>query len=213
VDGVRDGRWTFFHDAKETVRMATGSFLGGVLVDEWRHFDADGKLIGRSRPEPSAPFEGAGYLVHAVPRDELGQHWVHEADIAGTRHRLDFLADGNERIYVRDVDDVAYEADGHKMSRLDGLWESSDCWSPLRKAVASAGDVVTLHGILFKHPDVCDAGKPVPMARGRHIEAMLVELRREGAVQPGAGAGIAEVVSSSLASFVAKPGVESTPGS
>jgi hypothetical protein len=45
---------------------------------------------------------------------------------------------------------------------LDGRWESSDChWSPLRKAVASAGDVVTLHGILFKHPDVCDAGKPV----------------------------------------------------
>jgi hypothetical protein len=211
--GVRDGQWTFFHDSKAGVRMATGSFVGGVLVDEWRHFDERGALIGRSRPASTFFFGGAGYLLDVLPRGEPGRHWVHQAEIAGTRHRLDYLADGHEQIYIEDADgaDDVYDSGGHKVSRVADHWESSDChWSTVRKAVARVGDVVTLHGLIWHKPNTCDDGRPVTAARGRHLDAMLTSLgaAEHGAVSPETD--VPELVSSSLASFIAKPGVEAS---
>lgn len=213
--GRRDGQWTFFHDSKDNVRMATGSFVAGTLVDEWRHFDGAGNLIGRTRPASPTPFAGAGYLLHVLTRGEPGQHWVHQAEVAGLRHRLDYLADGNEQLYVRETDE-AFDAQGHRVARVDGQWESGDChWSSLRKAVAREGDVVTLHGLLVEKPDRCDAGLPVTAQRGRHLDAMFTSVRATGATSatppetPPETVGVPEVVSSSLASFVAKPAVDS----
>jgi hypothetical protein len=210
--GVREGRWTFFHDTKHSVRMATGSFVGGVLVDDWRHFDEAGNLVGRSRPVSPAPFAGAGYLLHVLPRaDHAENHWVHQADIAGTRHRLDFIADGHEQVYVRDGEEVAYEAQGQRVSRVAGRWESSDChWGRLQKATARAGDVVTLHGLMWKEPEVCGAGRPLSASRGKHIERLLASVRATGdsASLKDTRDGVAEGISSDLASIVEKPGVE-----
>ncbi len=201
--GTREGRWTFFHDTPQAVRMASGSFVGGILVDEWQHYDDAGTLMGHSRPESPAPFGGAGYLVHVLPHGDEGHRWVHQADIAGTRHRLDFIADGREQVYVRDGEDAAYDADGHKVAQRGGAWESFDChWSPHRKAAARAGDVVTLHGLMWKQPDVCDAGRPVSPARGRHIEALLGSLHGGG---PGTRPTPAVAIASELLSVALRP--------
>jgi hypothetical protein len=202
--GRREGPWTFFHDSKESVRMATGSFMGGVLVDDWRHFDTAGRLIARSRPLSPVAFGGAGYLLHILPREDRVHQWVHEANVAGMRHRLDYLADGNEQIYVHDSEDVAYDARGHMLSRTSGGWQSSDChWNHLRRATAESGDIVTLHALTLQRHDSCDAGKPVPLARGRHIDAMLMSLH---AVDP-LRSTVSEAVASNLASFAVAPTV------
>jgi len=202
--GVRDGRWTFFHDNRQQARMATGSFLGGTLVDGWRHFDESGRLIGRSRPASPVSFGGAGYLVHVMAGQEAGRHWVHRADIAGMKHRLDFLADGTEQIYVKDGDEhEAYDKGGHKVSRVDGKWISSDChWNRMQRMAATAGDVVTVHGLMLERPGTCDAGAAVSASRGKHLDAMMTTMGHGGLV------GIPEEVSASLASFVVKPSVD-----
>jgi len=210
--GVRDGQWTFFHDAPHGVRLASGSFEDGVLVDEWHHYDEKGKLVGRSRPVSPMQFHGAGYLLDVL---EPGpHHWVHQAAVAGTRHRLDFLADGGEQIYVPDEQerqagaDVAYDAHGQRLARVGGSWEASDChWSHVRKAVARAGDVVTLHGLLLTTPGTCDAGHPLSATRTKHLDAMLGALH---GTQKG-GEPVPELVSSTLTSFIDKPAVVPAP--
>ena len=212
--GLRDGAWTFFHDSKHSVPMATGSFVGGVLVDEWSHFDEAGKLVGVSSPAPPSPFGSAGIVLHVMPRGEHGHRWVHQAEIAGMRHRLDYLADGGERLYVENTEpDVAYDPQGHKLARVDagGQWESSDChWSPKERAKARSGDIVAMHWLMVERPGVCDAAAPVPAARGRRLEAMLSSLHAaSGTTPPAAGDGLPEVLTSSLATLVRKPDVES----
>ena len=189
--------------------MGTGSFDGGVLIDEWRHFDDEGRLIGRSRPESPVSFRGAGYLLHVLSPGEPA-YWVHQAEVAGTRHRLDFIADGREHLYVRDGEDVAYDSTGHKVAMRDGLWESSDChWNKLERATARVGDVVTLHGLLFREPRVCDGAEAVPAARGARIEAMLSSVH--GGRGDASRAGVPEAVASSLASFVDEPSALRAP--
>jgi hypothetical protein len=120
------------------------------------------------------------------------------------KHRLDFLADGTEQIYVKDGDEhEAYDKGGHKVSRVDGKWISSDChWNRMQRMAATAGDVVTVHGLMLERPGTCDAGAAVSASRGKHLDAMMTTMGHGGLV------GIPEEVSASLASFVVKPSVD-----
>ncbi len=196
--GYRDGQWTFFHDSKDVVRMSVGSFMGGTLVEEWRHFDESGKLVARSRPASPVRFDGAGYILDLLPRgNDLVRHWVHQANVAGMTHRLDYLADGSEQIYVRDAE--TFDVDGHKLARVNGIWESSDChWSRLKKESARSGDVVTLNEVL---PDsaTCDAGVRVSARRAAHIDRVMANLSTSNVA--------ADDIKSELASFAEKPRV------
>jgi len=210
VSGARDGVWRFFRDAKDPVLMAVGSFSSGWLVDEWRHYDSAGKLVAVARPVSPTPFGGAGYLLDVVPSAEKVRHWVHQGNVAGTRHRLDFLADGTEQIYVHDNDDIAYDAGGHKLAKVDGTWQASDChWNRVRKVTARAGDVVTLNGLTFRQQDSCDSARPLPTARAKHIEAMLSSLHAASAEGPAETThDLAAVVATNWASVLVRPEVE-----
>ncbi len=210
--GARDGVWSFFHDTadgKEPVLMATGAFMGGTLIEEWRHYDHAGKLVARSRPESPWQWRGAGYLVATTPKPGL-RHWVHRGNVAGTRHRLDYLTDGTEQVYAHDEEDVYYDAGGHKLARVGdtaGEWTSSDCkWSRLRRASASSGDLVTLDGLGFEGAETCDAPRAVPAARAVRLEAMRTALHEER----GEGRG-ADAMTATLASLVAPPSLGDAP--
>jgi hypothetical protein len=198
VFGLRDGRWTFFHDSSNAARMSVGSFMGGRLIEEWRHYDERGELVARSRPASPVRFGGAGYMLDLLPRaDDAIRHWVHQANVAGMTHRLDYLADGHEQIYVRD--DETFDADGHELVRDASGWRSSDChWSHLKKASALSGDIVTLNEVLPDSP-ACGASAPVPSARAQRLDAMMAKLGRSRAA--------AEAIRSELAAFAEKPRV------
>lgn len=201
VNGERDGRWTFFRDSKDGARMSVGSFMGGTLIEEWRHFDEAGKLVARTRPASPLQFGGAGFLLDVVPRaGERVHHWVHQATVAGMKHRLDYLADGREQIYIRDNESEAFDSDGRKLTRVDGAWESSDChWSRLKKEAARAGDVVTLDELGGELDGAkCDAGVRVPEARGRRLDAMMSTLSVDAEAP----------IRAELAAILAKPVVD-----
>jgi hypothetical protein len=176
-NGLRDGRWTFFHDSKDAPRMSVGSFMSGTLIEEWRHFDETGKLVARTRPASPVQFGGAGYILDVIPREgDHVHHWVHQANVAGMKHRLDYLADGREQIYVREGEEEIFDVDGRKLTRVDGGWQSSDChWSHVRKNAAHAGDIVTLNELLVTDDAKCGVSVRVPDARARRIDAMMSE--------------------------------------
>jgi hypothetical protein len=186
VDGVRDGEWQFFHDAKEPIPKAVGSWSGGTLIEDWRHYDSSGKLVAVARPTSPTPFRGAGFLTTVLPGTDRVRQWVHQGFVAGTRHRLDYLADGTEQLFVNDTADIAYDAGGHKLARAEGgAWQSSDChWNRVRRVSAQSGDVVTLHGLTFDQTERCDDPRPIPDARAKHIEAMLRSLHHAGIFGP-----------------------------
>ena len=211
--GFRDGSWTFFHDSKEPIPMASGKFLRGSLIEEWRHFDETGKLIARARPASPAPWGGPGYLLDVIPRADSVQHWVHQGNVAGMQHRLDFLADGSEHLYVHDNEDVMFDQTGHKLTRASGAWQSSDChWNRVRKVSARSGDVVTLHGLTFQKQDSCDAAQPVAAERGRHLDAILASLHAAGASAPGVpavtGRDLADELAANMASYLVRPDLD-----
>jgi hypothetical protein len=194
------------------VRKAVGSFSNGTLIDEWRHFDSSGKLVAVARPMSPWTFGGAGYLLDVKPSAERVRQWVHQGFVAGTRHRLDYLADGSEQLYVHDTEDIAYDAGGHKLARVDGQWQESDChWNHLRRVTARSGDVVTLHGLTLDR-DTCDGAKPIAAERAKHIEAMLASMHASAASEPHPAAPIRDLASSiatSMASMLGRPEVES----
>lgn len=214
--GLRDGRWQFFHDSKTLTPMAVGSFQTGTLIEEWRHFDATGKLVARARPASPTPFRGAGYLLDIVNQPDHVQHWVHQASVAGMQHRLDFLADGNEHLYVHDNADAAFDLDGHRLARASGGWTSSDChWNSVRKMSARSGDVVTLHGLTFQQDeDSCDPAKPVAEARAKHLDAMLAALHAakvDSADVPAVPArDLAQDLAATMVSFLTRPAVDAS---
>lgn len=201
--GRRQGHWTFFHDAKGAPRMAEGAFMSGYLIEEWRHYDETGKLVARTRPMSPNSFNGAGTLFDVLPREDNVRHWVHQANIAGTRHRLDYLADGTEQIYVRDGDDTAFDTGGHELTRsAAGEWESHDChWSRLERASARSGDIVTLHGLALRETHSCDAPTPVPIARAKRLDTIMASLH----------ANADSMISARMAAIAAKPEITPAP--
>lgn len=211
--GLRDGRWQFFYDTKESIPVAIGSFMGGNLIEEWRHFDTAGKLVARARPASPYVWGSAGYLLDLVPDATGVHHWVHQGRVADTHHRLDFLADGNERIYLHDGAETAFDDTGHKLTRGagPGEWQSSDChWNRMRRESAQSGDLVTLHGLTFAHEDTCDAPRAVSAARGKHLDAMLTSLRRTPVdVDPAqASSTLVSRLASNMASYLSRPSLD-----
>lgn len=202
ASGERDGDWKFFYDAKEPVLKAAGSFSNGRLAEEWKHYDSAGKLVAVARPASPESFKGAGFLLDVAPSAERVRHWVHQGAVAGTRHRLDYLADGTEQLYVHDTADIAYDAGGHKLAKVDGAWTSSDChWNRVRRMSARHGDVSTLHGLTFTENEVCEGATPLPEARAKHVEAMIAFLHEKT---------LGDVVASNMRSILGRPEVEIT---
>jgi hypothetical protein len=200
--GARDGEWKFFYDAKDPVVKAKGSFQNGVLIEDWKHYDSAGKLVAIARPSSPETFKGAGYLLDVMPSAERVRHWVHTGKVAGTRHRLDYLADGTEQLYVHDTADIAYDAGGHKLSKVGDTWTSSDChWNRVRRASARHGDVATLHGLTYEEKEVCDAATPLPEERAKHVSAMLAFLHEKT---------LGDVVAANMQAILVKPEVEVT---
>lgn len=214
VYGQRDGEWTFFHDSKDPIKKAVGSFSMGTLIEEWHHYDSTGKLVATAKPASPTPFRGAGFLTNVMPSPDRVRQWVHQGFVAGTRHRLDYLADGTEQLYVHDTADIAYDAGGHKLARAaDGTWQSSDChWNRVRKQSALSGDVVTLHGLTLDREESCTDARPIPDARAKHIEAMLRSLQHTNIIgPPAAPPDMGTVVATNMAFAMSRPEVQSGP--
>jgi hypothetical protein len=187
--GLRDGAWRFYYDTKARTPIATGAFASGSLVGAWQHYDADGKLLARSRTRS----KGAGfgqYLLSVVPGPD---GVVHEADLIGgpDRDRLDGYSGGGERVFVyqRNGSDEIFDADGNQLTRQGSQWLASRCpWSTRQQRVAGLGDVSTLHALLsrehYHSGDACGAPAAVPAQRGERIDHLLVQARAVRAVPP-----------------------------
>ena len=194
--GVRSGFWQFFQDKPTRVPIAEGSFAGDRVDGTWRHYDAGGKLLAVSSEVTPALWRGSfgGHLLDVLPGADGVHHWVHEGDIDGDTWRLDMLADGSEIIYQRFGSDVAYDAHGHRLVRVEEEgWTESDCgWSAARVRTAAHGDLVTLHGYFFRDQrgggdgdEKCSAPRLVSVQRSQHLDAMLASTSRVRAVSPG----------------------------
>ncbi len=129
------------------------------------------------------------------------------------QHRLDFLADGNEHLYVHDGADAAFDQAGQRLARVDGAWTSSDChWNRVRRSSARSGDVVTLHGLTFQQQeDSCGPPQPVTAERGKHLDAMLASLHAIHADTPAEPArDLAEELAVNMASYLVRPAVDAS---
>jgi len=181
--GVRHGAWQFFHDTEARTPIASGRFGGpGTVVGRWRHYDAAGKLLATTRPVgrgPDPTSRGAFVMAVVPGRDGV----VHEISATGgmAAAQLHLVARGRERLYVENHGGI-YDADGNQLV-LDGAhWMAAPCrWSKRRKAIAAAGDVVTLHRLLStERAKPCGDPRPVSPARARAIAntlGALAELR------------------------------------
>jgi len=149
----------------------------------WSHYDARGALLATSVVSTPASFKqgkplfwSIGYLVDVAPAANHLEHRIHQGSIDGAPIRLDLVASGDDRVYLRGED--VYDSDGHKLVRTDAGWRSDDChWSKAKQRAARAGDVAALHGMIFhvtdENPEDCTTGRLVPPARADHIAALV----------------------------------------
>lgn len=185
--GHRHGRWRFYQDDEKHTPVAVGSFVHGMTVGTWRHFDTQGHLLAVSRDQTPAQWPDwnlrpAGHLLSVVPEHDGLTHFIHEGNVSGDWHRLDLISLRDTRIYVLSGEYV-YDAEGHRLAKDDaGTWRSTDCrWSNTRKNAARAGDLVTLHGLIYgdfpeEHP--CGtSSRPIADERARAIEHLLSRVR------------------------------------
>ncbi|MBA2540720.1 MAG: hypothetical protein H0V17_13865 [Deltaproteobacteria bacterium] len=198
--GTRAGRWQFFHDTARKTPIASGRFSpSGHVTGQWKHYDADGKLIATSHEETPSQWKmystgsdnGEGEVIDIVPGADGVRHSISIGTIDLDVHRLDTFALGRERIYVYELpfldEPEIYDASGNLLTRADEDWESSDCsWAGPRKEIAKTGDVARLHGLLFRErkqrmavddeankAECGGALKPVDAARGKRLDALL----------------------------------------
>jgi len=202
--GQRTGDWKFYYDVAEPTLIAEGSFgRGGYVVGTWRHYDTKGALLATSvASTPDSFNEGEqlfwsiGYLVDVVPSANHIEHRIHQGSIDGGPIRLDMLASGEERIYLRDGSDDIYDVGGHRLVAVDGGWRADDChWNKARKHAARTGDVAALHGMIFKETDEharsCAAGDLVPRARAARITALVGSMSEVRSASPAFIQGLA----------------------
>ncbi len=184
--GKRNGPWRFFHDDAGGTPIATGQFERGTVSGVWHHFDTKGQLLATSRDQTPAQWSdwgkrSAGHLLDVMPGRDGLHHWIHEGNQSGDGHRIDLLAKGTTELYVL-RGEVVYDPDGNKLTKDDdGTWSARDCrWSEARKHAAHAGDLVTLHGLVFRdfyEDKTCGAAHALSKARGARINAMLSNVR------------------------------------
>lgn len=167
-NGYRDGRWTFFYDSDARTPIAKGRFVNGSLSGTWRHFDATGTLLATSRfaQTPHEQDFGWPYLLDVRPGPDGVHHEIHTTGGVDS-DRLDLLSFDGERIYVqRHYSDpvVLIDDDGMVLEKVGDTWRTGSCsWPKKRKAIAHAGDLVTLHGLLAHNQtdEGCQAAKTV----------------------------------------------------
>lgn len=209
--GLRDGAWRFFYDAPSKTPIATGKFARGQLVGAWQHFDAAGKLLARSTSERGDHVDGGfgSYLLSVEPGADRVKH---EAHLIGgpDLERLDSYARGRDRLYVyrhAGAEAEVFDVDGRRLRRVvnpalpsapasaggAGLvaatWHAAPCpWSAKRKRIARAGDVTTLHRLLFRGDrnveDACVGDTAVPAARSAEIDELMALSERLRAASP-----------------------------
>ncbi len=184
--GARNGPWQFFHDDARGTPIARGQFEHGTISGVWRHFDTKGRLLATSRDQTPAQWSDwgkrkAGHLLDIVPGSDGVHHWIHEGNVSGDGHRIDLLAKGGTELYLL-RGEIVYDPDGNKLTKDEtGAWSTSDChWSDARKHAARAGDIVTLHGLVFRDywdGKPCGAAHAIGKARGERIDGMLSNVR------------------------------------
>jgi hypothetical protein len=161
--GDRAGPWRFYYDTPKKTPIATGSFTsGGYVTGTWRHYDATGALIAKSRiatPDLWGDTDwavdgGEGSLLDLTAAADGIHHQIHQGTVGGVPQRLDSYWRGHERIYVQEAFGhvTTFDAEGHALVHgADGTWTASDCgWSKTRKDIARIGDIVRMHGLLYK---------------------------------------------------------------
>jgi hypothetical protein len=182
--GARVGDWTFYYDVAEPTPIAVGRFDRHGYVDgTWRHYDPRGALLATSVVSTPEPFKqgkqlfwSIGYLVDVAPTANHLEHRIHQGSIDGAPIRLDLIASGDDRVYLRGED--VYDSEGHKLVRTSAGWRSDDChWTKAKKRAARAGDVAALHGMIFhvtdENPEDCTTGGLVSPTRADHIAALV----------------------------------------
>ncbi len=176
--GDRMGKWRFYYDTPAKTPIAVGRFSrGGYVAGRWRHFDADGKLIARSWTETPTQWAdrdlsvngGEGAMLDVLPGADRVAHQIHQGtigkDVEAYGLQLESFTLRGERLYIQRAfnHETMFGADGTKLEHADdGTWTASDCgWGAKRKAIAAAGDVPRLHGVLYN-----DAHTRVIKAKG-----------------------------------------------
>lgn len=185
--GVRNGAWQFLQDDARGTPIAMGQFDRGTVSGVWHHFDTKGHLLAASRDQTPAQWTDwgkrpAGHLLSIVPGKDGLRHVIHEGNVAGDWHRIDLLAKGGTQVYVL-RGEVVYDVDGNKLTKgASGEWSAQDChWSDVRKHAAHVGDLVTLHGLVFRdywdESRACGAPHAVGKTRGERIDALIADVR------------------------------------
>jgi hypothetical protein len=216
ANGQRTGPWRFYYDEQRPTPIAIGRFTStGYVAGRWRHYDANGELLATSREETPASwhhkgqlFWSVGYLVDVVPTSDGIVHQIHQGAIDGEQLRLEMIAtpDRREQLYAREhrgdaeTSSIGGELDGLDVYDRTGAhlvkdgesWRADPCgWSAARRR-ASAGNVVTLHGLLdqgsqYGSPSdepACAPGPRVDPARAARISALVAKLAEVRAASP-----------------------------
>ena len=215
--GERTGKWRFYYDAPGKTPIAVGAFAAnGWVTGTWKHYDATGALIAKSRtatPDLWADGDpyvdgGEGSLLDITAAPDGIHHAIHQGTVGGMTQRLDLYARGREHLYVETAfgRTTIFDGDGHQLTHAEsGAWTTSDCgWTHTRQAIAQSGDLVRLHGVLYKDArrrvhasrrdmmnggdtdtgPVCTGVRPVTGARVAQLDALIAETDRVRAIPP-----------------------------
>lgn len=197
----RRGAWRFYYDSPAKTLFAKGNYSNTTA---WQYFDEDGALVATTRSaEPKQWRDAWGSLVSVEPGGDQVRYQEHRGGDAfdptdGKPHAqwrstLESFALGTERVvaYKHSTMDepeqtATYDAGGHKLVKVDGVWQASDCkWSAARKQAARSMDVVRLHGLLAgSEPDQCGTPVAVTSERGQQIDTALATRRTSRAPIP-----------------------------
>jgi hypothetical protein len=195
--GARDGQWRFYYDTPAKTLIAAGAFAHADLTGTWQHFDDTGHLLATERPSQEGWLEREGVLglfqLDIVAGKDGVRHRVHEGNVAADSTRLDELisADGEEKLYVRDLGQV-FDQHGFAIAEHAGVLTSADCrWSAARKHAASQGQLSRLHELVWRDAfnsdeEANDCSKPEPIApkRAAKLQAMLASMHAVRAQTP-----------------------------
>ncbi len=182
-NGYPDGAWTFYYDTDERTPIAQGTLRGGTAVGRWQHFDARGVAFAESSDATPKQWKSAsGYLLTIATGADGIAHQVHEGRGGNDENRrLDMFSLGKERIFVRDGDDLVFDATGNQLVHsTDGTWTAFACsWTGAELAAARRGDLTRLHGLLqpksfgSELPACRERGTPIPATRVATLEKLL----------------------------------------
>ena len=181
--GDRTGEWHFYYDTPAKTPIAIGKFggRGGAVIGRWKHFDAKGELLATTWQETPDQWHdsswdvdgGAGEVLDIVAKKGEVKHVNHQGTVYSSPQSLDMYALGNERMYIHSAfgREMTYDANGFSLVHTTEGWTASDChWGAKRKAYASIGDIVPLHGVLYNESHLRTHAKDSEPGGGEHDE-------------------------------------------